>query len=175
MKTYKILHFGEIELRKKTKDVTEFDKRLFGIIDALKTTLRSTKGSAALAANQVGILKSIVVIDYENEAFELINPRIVSTYGEQYVYEGCLSFPGYSGKVKRAYTVKIEYQDRNGVKKEVERSGPMALCFQHEIDHLNGILFIDRVEDRFLTNDEDDSKLNIDNLLLLTKVGKEET
>ena len=175
MKTYKILHFGELELRKNTKDVTEFDKRLFGIIDALKTTLRNTKNSAALTANQVGILKSIVVIDYEDEAFELINPRIVNTYGEQYEYEGCLSFPGFSGKVKRAYTVKIEYQDRNGVKKEVERSGPMALCFQHEIDHLNGILFIDRVEEGFLTNDEDDSKLNIDNLLLLTKAGKEET
>ncbi len=175
MKTYKILHFGEMELRKKTKDVTEFDKRLFGIIDALKATLRSTRNSAALAANQVGILKSIVVIDYNNEEFELINPKIVRTYGEQYEYEGCLSFPGFSGKVKRAYTVKIEYQDRNGVKKEVERSGPMALCFQHEIDHLNGILFIDRVEEGFLTNDEDDSKLNIDNLLVLTKVGKDET
>ncbi len=164
-----------MELRKKTKDVTEFDKRLFGIIDALKATLRSTRNSAALAANQVGILKSIVVIDYNNEEFELINPKIVRTYGEQYEYEGCLSFPGFSGKVKRAYTVKIEYQDRNGVKKEVERSGPMALCFQHEIDHLNGILFIDRVEEGFLTNDEDDSKLNIDNLLVLTKVGKDET
>ena len=174
MKALKIVRFGDISLRKKTKKVTVFNKYLHETIDRMKETLRKEKSGAALAANQVGISKSIIVVNYQNEEFELINPRITSSSGEQYEYEGCLSLPNFSGRVRRAKTVKVVFEDRNGSEKEIERTGPLAICFQHEIDHLDGILFIDRMEEKFVIRDADDTRLKVDDLLSLTKVSKEE-
>lgn len=168
MKKAKIVLFGDPVLREKAQPVKVFHKKLHAAIDTIKFTLLNVKEGAALAANQISIPKKITVIDYLDEYIEMINPEIVSFSGEQTGYEGCLSFPGYSGRVKRAETVKVEFQDRNGNKICIERSGQMARCIQHEIDHLNGILYIDRMDDEFILNDEDKTKISINNILKIT-------
>lgn len=168
MKSADILWFGDPCLRQKTKEVIDFDKRIYNQIDNMWKVLRNTKNAAALAANQIGISKKLIVIQYQGEEFELINPEIISRSGEQYEFEGCLSFPGYSGIVKRSATVRIKYCDRNQNVLEVERSGPLAICFQHEIDHLQGILFIDKMIEDYLENDETQERIKVKDLLLLT-------
>jgi peptide deformylase len=168
MKHVKIRPFGDPILREKTRVVSVFNKSLSDNIDLMTEVLKIEKNGAALAANQIGINKSIIVINYQNEYYELINPKIIKSYGMQYEYEGCLSLPGFSGKVKRFYTVTISFVDRNGVEHQVEKSGEMAICFQHEIDHLNGILFIDRMDEKNVVNDFDNSKLKVSDLLVLT-------
>jgi peptide deformylase len=124
-------------------------------------TLYSKDDGAALAANQVGILKRIIVIDYEDEYLELVNPEIIEANGEQTDNEGCLSYPGYFGQVKRYDFVKVTYQDRYGKKHVIEKKGNMARCLQHEIDHLDGILFIDRLTEDFLINNESKDKIRL--------------
>jgi peptide deformylase len=168
MKKAKIVLFGDPVLREIAQPVKVFHKKLHSTIDTIRFTLMSVKEGAALAANQISIQKKITVIDYLDEYIEMINPEIVSYSGEQTGYEGCLSFPGFSGRVKRAETVKVEFQDRNGNKICIERSGQMARCIQHEIDHLNGILYIDRMDDEFIVNDEDKTKISISNILKIT-------
>jgi peptide deformylase len=173
IKLLKIRPFGDPILREATKTVKVFNKTLSETIDLMIDVLKSEKHGAALAANQIGINKSIIVINYQNEKYELINPKIIKTYGIQYEYEGCLSLPKYSGKVKRFYTVTISYLDRKGVDHQVEKSEDIAICFQHEIDHLYGILFIDHMDEEFVINDIDHSKLKVSDLLLLTNaIGK---
>lgn len=168
MKKLKIILFGDPVLREKAREVTVFHKKLHAVIDSIKITLSDSSDGAALAANQVSILKRITVINYLDEYHEMINPEIVSFSGEQTGIEGCLSFPGYSGRVKRHETVKVRFQDRNGDEKIIERSGKMARCIQHEIDHLNGIIFIDRMDDEFLYNDETGKRLSKNVLLKIT-------
>ena len=168
MKLEKIRPFGDPVLREKTKNVTVFNKALSETIDLMINVLQRESNGAALAANQIGINKSIIVIDYNNEKFELINPVIIKSYGSQYEYEGCLSLPCYSGKVKRFLTVTVSYLDRKGIEHQVEKSGDMAICFQHEIDHLSGIIFIDRMDEQYVINDLDNSKLKVSDLRLLT-------
>ncbi|MCG8453049.1 MAG: peptide deformylase [Spirochaetales bacterium] len=109
--------------------------------------LHQENHGAALAAPQVGLNKRIVVIDYMNEYRELINPQILESEGSQLDDEGCLSLPGLWGKVWRAKTVTITYKDRNGHEFIITRENEMARCLQHEIDHLNGILFIDHLQE----------------------------
>ncbi len=165
----KIILFGDPVLRQTAKPVTVFHKKLGTLIDSMIETLYSRDDGAALAANQVGILKRIVVIDYEDEYFELVNPEIIEASGEQTDNEGCLSYPGYFGQVKRYDFVKVKYQDRSGKIKIIERSGNLARCFQHEIDHLDGILFIDRVDEEFLTHSESKNKIDLSSVISLSK------
>jgi peptide deformylase len=171
-KKLKIVSFGNPVLRQKAKPVTVFHKKLHSLIDSIADTLAAEENSAALAANQVDILKRIVVIDYLNEHIELINPEIFESSGSQTDYEGCLSFPGYIGKVSRANFVKVKYFDRFGEEHIIEREEKLARCLQHEIDHLNGILYIDHVEEEYLHHAETDEKISLDEVRELTLVKK---
>jgi peptide deformylase len=173
MKKAKIIYFGDPVLRQKAEPVKVFHKKLHGVVDTIKNTLLDTDYAAALAANQVSILKSITVIDYCDEYFEMINPEITASSGESIGYEGCLSLPGYSGKVKRAERITVKYQDRRGKEITIEREGAIARCIQHELDHLNGILYIDRMVEDFVTHDENNTKLFVSDLQQLTAPGRQ--
>ena len=170
MKKEKIAVFGDPVLRETAQPVTIFHKKLHLLIDRMKFTLSKEEGGAALAANQISILKRVVVIDYLDEYHEMINPEIISSSGESTESEGCLSLPGYFGNVKRAEQIKVKFQDRHGKEFVIDRSGHMARCIQHEIDHLDGILFIDRMDEPFVSNGE--KKLAVKELLKITPVNK---
>lgn len=154
-----ILKDGDKALRKRCREVTDFNPRLHQLLDDMKDTLTEAAG-VGLAAPQVGVLRRVVVVletnveeDEEEYFIELVNPEIISRDGEQEGAEGCLSFPGQYGLVTRPETVRVRAQDRNGNTFEVEGTGITARCFCHEIDHLNGVLFVDLVK-RMLTPEE---------------------
>lgn len=163
-KKLKILVIGEPALRKKAKNVTVFHKKLHAQIDAMIATLDAREDGAALAATQVGIMKRIVIVNYRNEYFEMVNPEIISSEGIETDSEGCLSLPGLRGLVPRSKTVKVKFLDRNGNEHLVERSGDLARCFQHEIDHLDGILYIDRMEEEFVVLLSSEEKISVNEL-----------
>ena len=108
-------------------------------------TLHATDNGAALAAPQVGILRRLVVIDYEGYCLKLVNPVIVEKEGTQDCIEGCLSFPNVFGRTVRPMRVVVEALDENGESVRFDVDGDMAKCFCHEIDHLDGIVFTDHV------------------------------
>jgi|WetSurMetagenome_2_1015567.scaffolds.fasta_scaffold222328_1 peptide deformylase len=168
MKLFEIKRFGDPVLRGKAQKVTGFDKKLSEQLDGMWKALDRAGNGAALAANQVGLLKRIIVINYCGERFELVNPVIVKKEGNQSGYEGCLSLPGLSGRVDRAEQVWIRYQDRNGKTEETERAGDLAVCFQHEIDHLDGILFTDRMSEPYVVNDLTKEKIPVQTIRMLT-------
>lgn len=134
-------------LREKCRPVTEFDARLGALLDDMAETMRIADG-VGLAAPQVGILRRAVVVDVGDEhgLTELINPTIVKAKGREVGAEGCLSVPGEHGFVARPTYVRVEAQDRFGNKKVYEAEGFRARAFCHEIDHLDGILYIDKLE-----------------------------
>lgn len=136
---------NEAELRRKSKPVISFDRRLAELIDDLLETLRGTSDGAGLAAPQVGVLKRIAVIDFGDGPIELVNPEILEASGEAEFEEGCLSLPGKRGRTKRPIYVKVRTLDRNGNESIIEGRDIMALALVHEIGHLNGELFIDFV------------------------------
>ena len=141
-----IVKFGEDILRKKSRPVTNFDERLW-TLDDMAETMRSKDG-AGLAAVQVGVLRRAVVIDVHDEhgLIELINPEIISEEGTQTGGEGCLSAPNVWEEVERPNIVTVKAQDRNGKEFTLTGSALLARAFCHEIDHLDGILFIDHVK-----------------------------
>ena len=139
-------------LRKKSREVTEITPRILTLIDDMVETMRAANG-CGLAAVQVGVLRRIVVIETEEGLFELINPVIISSSGEQEGVEGCLSIPNEWGLTKRPETVTVRALDRNGKTIEVTGSGLLAKAFCHEIDHLDGELYTDKVI-RMLDRDE---------------------
>ena len=141
-----ILKVGEPLLNKKSKQVVDFNDRLHTLLDDMADTMYKEDG-VGLAAPQVGVLRRAVVVDIGEGLIELINPVIVETSGEQTDLEGCLSVVDYIGKVTRPNYVKVKAQDRFGKDIEVEGEGFLARAFCHEIDHLEGILFVERVED----------------------------
>ena len=116
------------------------------LLDDMKETMYKSNG-VGLAAPQVGILKRIIVVDDGNGLIECINPRIIFQKGEQYGQEGCLSVPGLKGDVKRPNEVIVRALDRNGKEIEYRAKEFLARIFCHEIDHLNGILYIDKADD----------------------------
>ncbi len=142
-----ILKFGEDVLRKKCREVTAFDEKLAQLLDDMKETLLTADG-VGLAAPQVGILRRVVVIDVRDEkgTIELINPVIIKTEGVQTGREGCLSAPGEWCEVERPQTVTVKAFDRTGKEFELKGSDLLARAICHEVDHLDGILFIDRVK-----------------------------
>ncbi len=131
-------------LRKTSRKVENFNERLWNLLDDMKETMYKAEG-VGLAAVQVGILKRVVVIDVGDGFMELINPEIIEFSGENKDVEGCLSLPGKQGVTIRPDYVKIKAQNRNGVWRRYEGSGLKARCFCHEIDHLDGVLYTDKV------------------------------
>lgn len=131
-------------LRKKCRKVEKFDDKLHAMLDDMIETMKEADG-VGLAGPQVGILRQIVVIDIEDDILELINPEIIKVEGEQINVEGCLSCPGVWGYVKRPETVTIRAYDRNGQLYEMTGKDLLARAFCHEIDHLSGVLFTDKV------------------------------
>ena len=130
-------------LRKTCKEVTNFDKKLGILIDDMYDTMLKHDG-VGLAAPQVGILKRVVVVDVGDGLVELVNPVLVSSSGEQDGDEGCLSVPGMFGEVVRPMHVTVKAKDRYGDEHEYEVSELAARAFCHEMDHLEGVLFIDK-------------------------------
>ncbi len=144
---------GDPLLTKRCRPVTEFNARLHQLLDDMKDTLAEAQG-AGLAAPQVGVLRrAVVVVDDEDQMVELVNPEIVSESGEQTGPEGCLSVPGKWGMVTRPYRVKVRAQDRFGAWFEREGEELTARCFCHEIEHLDGHLYVEHI-DHFLTEEE---------------------
>ena len=140
-----VVQVGDDILRKKCFEVTVFDEKLAQLMDDLRDTVRKEEG-AGLAAPQVGVLRRAVVVDVAEGFYELINPVIVESKGEQRGYEGCLSVRGKRGIVTRPLVVKVEYSDRHGKRKKLVARGFFARAVCHELDHLDGILYTDRAE-----------------------------
>lgn len=141
----KIVKLGEDEvLRKRCRKVDKFDKRLEVLLDDMADTMYEANG-AGLAAPQVGILKRCVVIDTGEGLIELVNPEILSSEGTQICIEGCLSVPGRRGKVARPEKVVVHAQDRKGRHIELEAEDFLANAVCHELDHLDGIIYVDKM------------------------------
>lgn len=141
------------QLRKKSRKVKRFGHSLQVLVDDMLETMHANNG-LGLAAPQIGVKQQVIVIRMpENEEdpqsgklVVLCNPEIVRSRGEEEAEEGCLSVPGYYGLVKRATTVTVKGRDINGKEVRIRAEGLLARAFQHEIDHINGTLFIDKVE-----------------------------
>ncbi len=133
-------------LRQKAKKVANIDGSIQKLIDDMIDTLRTVHG-VGLAAPQIGMSLRIAVIEIPGkEVIILINPEIIKRQGERVVEEACLSVPGYYGEVKRSKVVKVKAQDRSGKEFRLRREGLLAHALEHEIDHLNGVLYVDHVE-----------------------------
>jgi peptide deformylase len=134
-------------LRQKAKRVTKIDASIQKLIDDMIDTLHADPNRAGLAAPQVGVLLRIVVIEVpEQELITLINPEIIKKEGERIVQEGCLSIPGYFGEIKRAVTVKVKAKNRDGKEFRLKAEGLLAQALEQEIEHLDGVLYIDHLE-----------------------------
>ncbi|SFJ61946.1 peptide deformylase [Thermoflavimicrobium dichotomicum] len=152
----KIVQYPDPILKEKAKPVTKFHARLHKLLDDMAETMYDAQG-VGLAAPQVGILKRVIVVDIGDGLIEMVNPEIVEKSGEQISPpEGCLSIPGLVGEVRRANKIKVVGQDRYGNPMEVEAEGYLARAFQHEVDHLNGILFIDIAERVYRREEEEE-------------------
>ncbi len=155
MATRKILTLGDEKLRKTCKPQEKFDLRLAILLKDLADTMYRAEG-VGLAAPQVGILRRVVVVDVSEDGsglMELVNPEILEVEGEQTGREGCLSVPGRQGVVRRPMKVRVRAFDRKGNEIEVEAEGFAARAICHEVDHLDGIVYVDKM-DRELTPEE---------------------
>lgn len=152
----KILTKGDPSLKRKSRTVTDYNDRLHALLDDMRDTLREANG-VGLAAPQVGVLRRAVIVEDvsgdEPVIYELINPRIEESDGEQIGPEGCLSLPDIWGVVTRPEKVRVRANDRNGNEFILDAEGLLARACCHEIDHLEGVLF-DEIADRFLDDDE---------------------
>ena len=138
-----IVQVGDDVLRQKCFPVEEFDEKLDALLDDMKETVKKAQG-AGLAAPQVGVLRRAVVVDVEEGYFEFINPVISAAKGEQTGWEGCLSVKGKNGIVSRPMKLTLTYQDRKGEKHVLKAKGFFARAICHEVDHLDGVLYIDK-------------------------------
>ena len=156
----KIVEQGDECLTKVCRPVVKFDRRLHDLLDDMAETLADANG-AGLAAPQVGILRRVcLVLDEESEEYlELVNPEIIAQSGEQTGLEGCLSLPGKWGIVTRPNRVRVRAQDRDGNFFEVEDEELTARCFCHEIEHLDGHLFVEHT-DHLMTEEELEEYMN---------------
>ncbi len=140
-----ILHFPDPRLRKPATFVDAVDDRIRGLVDDMFETMYAAPG-IGLAANQVNVQKRIIVIDIseeKNTPLVFINPTILASDGEEEMEEGCLSVPGVQETVRRAERIRVSALDRTGEPFEMEADGLLAVCIQHEMDHLDGKLFVD--------------------------------
>lgn len=133
-------------LRKVCRKVENFDDRLFLILEDMRDTLIKS-GGIGLAANQIGILRRIVLVNFDDKIIELINPEIIETEGQQIEAEACLSVPKKAGKTLRPKTVTVRAQNRNGNWCIYKGTDLKARCFCHELDHLDGVLYIDKAKE----------------------------
>lgn len=141
-----ILTQGDPALEKVCRPVEQFDQKLHDLLDDMKETLIDSNG-VGLAAPQIGILRRVVVVmDAEDHMVELVNPEMIASDGEQTGLEGCLSVPGKYGVVTRPATATVRAQDRNGNFFEVSGEGIVARCFCHELEHLDGHLFVEHTQ-----------------------------
>ena len=152
----KILELGDEALRKTCKPMPKFDLRLWLLLRDMADTMYKAEG-VGLAAPQVGILRRVVVIDVGDDhgLIELVNPEIIATEGEQAGSEGCLSVPGRRGYVVRPNKVTVRAQDRKGKWFEVTGEGLLARAFCHEIDHLDGIMYVDKMDHEIFDDEEE--------------------
>lgn len=142
-----IIKYPAPVLREQCTPVAEFNQELGQLIDNMFETMYAGQG-IGLAGPQVDVTKRIVTVDLSSsgkEQLELVNPEILQSEGKTAFEEGCLSIPGYRDYVTRSAWIKIKAQDRDGKDFELEAEELLAVCIQHEIDHLNGVLFVDRV------------------------------
>ena len=132
-------------LRQKSKRVSIIDGSIHKLIDNMLETMHSS-GGVGLAAPQIGTPLRVIVIGMpEEEDMALINPKIVRRRGERLVNEGCLSVPGYIGQINRAESVAVKGRDKKGKERRIKADGLLAQALEHEIDHLNGVVFVDRL------------------------------
>ncbi|MGE5677490.1 MAG: peptide deformylase, partial [Pseudomonadota bacterium] len=143
---------GDEVLRKICRKVDVIDDRILTLLDDMRETMYKAEG-VGIAASQVGVLRRVVVIDIGDGPIELINPVIVYENGEQVEEEGCLSVPKIRGRVKRPAKVIVRAMNRKGETFEMEGTELLAIAFSHEIDHLNGVLFIDKAIDKVNDNE----------------------
>ena len=141
-----IRKLGDDILRKKCRTVEKIDEKIITLLDDMADTLYEAEG-VGLAAPQVGVLKRIALVDVGDGLIELINPEIIHTEGSQIADEGCLSVPGKYGKVERPKVVTVRATDRNGNEFEITGEDFLARAFCHEIDHLDGVVFVDKVSE----------------------------
>ncbi len=152
MATREIRTLGEDCLRKTCKEVKEINDRIITLVDDMFDTMYEANG-VGLAAPQIGILKRIVVIDTDGTPYVLINPKILEVSGEQVGYEGCLSVPGKSGIVARPNYVKVEAMDLDGETFILEGEELLARAICHECDHLDGVMYVDKVDGDIIDNE----------------------
>ena len=145
MAKLKIVVAGDPMLRKVAAPVERIDKKLVRLLKDMTETMYAADG-VGLAAPQVGVSKRVVVIDVGEGVYEMINPVIVKKEGSVVGGEGCLSVPDYEGEVERAEYVECEYTDRTGERMLLQTDGLLAIAVQHELDHLEGVLFIDKAQ-----------------------------
>lgn len=144
MSILKIREIGDPVLRTRAKKVQEINEKTNKLIEDMIKTMKNNEG-IGLAAPQIGVSQRIIVIDFQNKIKVWINPEIIFKEGFKIAEEGCLSVPDRTGLVKRAKFIKVDYLDRNGQKKTIKAEDLLARIIQHEIDHLNGVLFTDKV------------------------------
>jgi len=149
MAVLKVVKVGDPVLRQPTQPVTRITKRVSRLIQDMLETMYAVDG-VGLAAPQVGVSEKIAVVDTGEGPIVLINPRIVNGSGEDIDVEGCLSIPGKQAYVKRLAKVKVEALNEKGKPFQIEAEGLLARALQHEIDHLNGVLYIDLVDEKDL-------------------------
>ncbi len=139
-------HLPDPVLRQKAKRVSTVDSSIQQLIDDMVETMQQANG-VGLAAPQVGVSLRVVVVQMpDEEPIAIINPKMVKRAGEREVTEGCLSVPGYAGEIKRSISVTVKGQNRQGKAIRLKTTGLMAQALEHELDHLNGILYIDHLE-----------------------------
>lgn len=148
-------YVGDPILRKTSKKVTEINERIKILLEDMVETMYEYEG-VGLAAPQVGVLRRVVVIDVGEGPIKLINPKIIEKEGEVIDAEGCLSIPNRVGTVKRPEKVKVEYLDEDGEKKVIEGTGLLAKALCHEIDHLDGVLFIDKMIEELVSEEDEE-------------------
>jgi len=149
-------------LHQKAKRVRKIDGSIQKLIDDMIETMHHTGGAAGLAAPQVGVPLQVVVIELPDEdVITLINPEVVKSWGERDVTEGCLSLPGYRGEIKRSESVTVKGRDRYGKEIRLKAEGLLAQALEHEIDHINGVVYIDHLE-------------SVDNLYQIEPEGEDE-
>ena len=142
-------------LRKVSREVTEINERIKILLEDMIDTMYKDEG-VGLAAPQVGVLRRVVVIDIGEGVIKLINPEIIEKEGENIDVEGCLSVPGRAGTVKRPERVKVKYLNELGEEKIIEGTGLLAKALCHEVDHLNGILFIDKMIEEIVPEEDNE-------------------
>lgn len=154
MPAQKILTYPHPLLKKLARPVIRLDDEISGLVEDLLDTMREGPGSVGVAAPQIGVLLRVCVVDVSGSKLGrdnnhgllvLVNPEVIEREGSAIMREGCMSVPDYTGEVERATRIVLRYQDADGAEKQIEASGFEAVAIQHELDHLDGVLFLDRI------------------------------